>query len=61
MTTKRLIHYIKFHNFEARERSGKLLVLEQWTETKGEHEGMLQEEWIEIEPTFESVRAWLGY
>lgn len=61
MTYKSYVEFIQSHGQEAKMVDGKLMVLDQWTETKGPHEGMLQQKWRELEQDDESVRDWLGY
>jgi hypothetical protein len=53
---EKLKGYIQAHGIEAMIHDNELIALGEYLEN-----GKLFTEWEKLEPTFEAVRAWLGY
>lgn len=56
MNIDKLCAYVQEHGFQSYVENNKLYVYDLMTKDR-----IVYREWVEIKPTFESVRKWLGY
>ncbi len=57
----RMVAYIQQHGIDAYALNGKIKALEVGTIANGTSKTDVYQQWVELEPKWESVRNWLGY